>query len=167
MQIQPQVKITDKDGKPMVNKRVIALSWVEPQFRSIDGSKINPSNLKYFSLENVISEPSNNDGIALFQNLTIRGTAESHAYIHFYWEGRVTPWTNKVVKRYLYAIQPPRSINPIFGQNLNLRIDILNDIERSVKEGSEFLDNKYTLMVREERSLKPFPDIIRYFNILK
>ena len=73
---QPIVKITDKDGNPMVNKQVIAFSWVEPLFGEDYGNNFSPSNLKYLSLENIISEPSNKDGIAKFTNLTIVGTLE-------------------------------------------------------------------------------------------
>lgn len=53
-------------------------------FGGDDGNKNSPSNKKFLSLENVVSEPSDSEGIARFTNLTITGSLELIAYIHFY-----------------------------------------------------------------------------------
>ena len=76
LSIQPEVKIKDFNGNPMVNKTVIAFSWVDVYFGSEPGYKNSPSNRKFFALKNVVSQPSDEDGIARFTNLTILGSNE-------------------------------------------------------------------------------------------
>jgi len=49
--------------------------------------------LKYFSLENYISEPSNEDGVCVFNNLTIAGSITKSAYISIVVEGVSKTWT--------------------------------------------------------------------------
>ena len=81
---QPAVKLRDINGAPIANKTVIAFSWVEPRFVNFEGMKNSPTNNKYYELENYISEPSDENGIANFTALTAIGSAERLAYIHFY-----------------------------------------------------------------------------------
>jgi hypothetical protein len=50
--------------------------------------------LKYFSFENQISEPSDENGICEFKNLTISGSAGKAAYILISVEGIVTTWSD-------------------------------------------------------------------------
>ena len=76
LSIQPEVKIKDFNGNPMVNKTVIAFSWVDVYIGSGLGYKNSPSNRKFFALKNVVSQPSDEDGIARFTNLTILGSNE-------------------------------------------------------------------------------------------
>ena len=162
LKTQPRVKVKNSSGMPIKGKRVIAFSWVEPSFDTKFGFKNSPSNRKYLSLQNIISEPSDENGIASFNNLTITGTVELLAYIHFYCEGVVTVWTNRPIKKNLDDILPPRAINPALGDIPPTKIEILNDVERIVVEGSSFPENQYSLRVSNSSSLKPIPGIAWY-----
>jgi hypothetical protein len=84
LQNQPIVIVKDYEGKPMAGKKVIAFSWVQPTLNPRVGKLNSPSNDKVFVLKNTISEVSDENGIARFTDLTITGTSESIAYIHFY-----------------------------------------------------------------------------------
>ena len=152
------VKIKDFYGKPIKDKKVIAFSWVESSFDST-GDRNSPSNKKYLSLENVVSEPSDDQGIAKFTNLTITGSPELIAYIHFYCEGVVTVWTNKPIKKNFEDILPPRAISPVLGDFPDTKIEILNDVDRIVVEGNPFTDNPYSLRVSNATSMAPLPGI--------
>ena len=68
----------------MKNKIVIVFSWVDIYFDEIAGYKSFSSNRKFFAIKNIVSQPSDDEGIARFTNLTTLGTNEILGYIHFY-----------------------------------------------------------------------------------
>ena len=79
--IQPEIRITDLDGKTLEGKYAIAYSWIEPDHGKTTGSQTLISASKYFTMENTISMVSDDDGIATFKNLTITGSYGLMAYI--------------------------------------------------------------------------------------
>lgn len=134
---QPIVKIIDINGNPIVGKRVIAFSWVEPDFNSFGGAKNSPSYYKMFILENFVSEPSDNKGIAKFKNLTIIGSVENIAYMHFYCEGKTTLWTARFNKNSYDAILPQRALYPVVINSTEFSVTLIDDLTRYVKEGDK------------------------------
>ena len=54
-----------------IGKRVTALSWPEPAPNLKEGVKFLVQDHKYAILDNVLSEESNEEGIAVFKNLTV------------------------------------------------------------------------------------------------
>jgi hypothetical protein len=90
---------------------------------------------KYFSLANVVSEASNEDGIAEFTNLTITGAFDHHAYIVFEVDGVTAVWTTIYNPRHATFELPPRNIRPYFVNQQIGRIYILTDFPSEVIEG--------------------------------
>ena len=167
LKVQPEVQITDFYNRPIQGKRIIAFSWVEPNFEAEVGYKYTPSNKKYLTFKNSMSELSDKDGIARFKNLTVIGKIDSTAYIHFYWEGVVIPWSNKRLSKYYNMALPPRLIPPITIKYPNLIVNIINDFKRVEVEGKA-LSSPYEIQVLSgDEEHKPVPNILWYASLYR
>ena len=164
LSIQPQIKITDVNNNPLKNKRLIAFTWVQPTFQPFGGEKNSPSYNKIFGMQNFISEPSNDNGIARFKDLTLIGSAESISYIHFYCEGKWTFWTNRFMNPSYAKIFPPRALYPLIVDNFQPKITIVNDQIRYVKEGG-LIDPPLKLALTDPESSIPMEGIM-WFAIM-
>ena len=72
--IQPKLRIYDFYNNYLPNKYVIAVSWPEPQIPSADSNEAQKAfidALKFAYLKGDVSEPSDENGIAVFKNLTV------------------------------------------------------------------------------------------------
>jgi len=73
--IQPKIQIYDYYDNYLPNKYVIAVSWPEPQIPSVesnDAQKVFIDAVKFAYLKGDVSEPSDDEGIAEFKNLTVK-----------------------------------------------------------------------------------------------
>lgn len=132
---QPEVKLYDFYSNPVVGRRVVAFSWVQSTISTTVGDKNSASNNKMFILKNFISEPSDKEGIARFRNLTVSGTSESIAFLHFYAEGKTAVWTDRFSVQIFDPILPPRAIYPLIIDTDKPTITVMNDQKRKVIEG--------------------------------
>ena len=149
LSIQPSVKLLDINGAPIVNKTIIAFSWVEPRFINFEGMKNSPTNNKYYELENYLSEPSDENGVANFTSLTIIGSAERLAYIHFYCEGKTALWTDRFDKSSYSIVLPPRALFPVVLNATAFEVEIVDDYDDfTVKEG-EKINPRYEIRAKE------------------
>ena len=146
---QPAVILRDINGFPVVNKTVIAFSWVEPRFVNFEGMKNSPTNNKYYELENYISEPSDENGIANFTNLVAIGSAERLAYIHFYCEGKTALWTDRFDKSSYTIVLPPRALYPVVINATTFAIEILTDYDDFRVTEGEKISPRYEIIVKE------------------
>ena len=71
-EVQPQIKLSYSDGSPVVGKRVAIFSWPEPEYNPDKGTNAFTDAIKFAFFENSLSLPSNNDGVAIFKNLTVQ-----------------------------------------------------------------------------------------------
>lgn len=158
LRVQPEVRILDVNNNPIAGKRVVAFSFVDVDFEG-QGYRNSPSNLNLFLLENYVSEMSDENGIAKFTNLTIVGSNEIIGYIHFYCEGVTTVWTNRPTKFEYTNFLSPRAFYPSILDMSPYNIDVLNDVERSVFEGSK-IDNPISIRVTDRDTSEPRPGMI-------
>ncbi|CAI2379968.1 unnamed protein product [Moneuplotes crassus] len=164
---QPIVRLLDSDGKPLKGRRVVAFSWIDPTFlESVVYQTNSPSHLKFLTLENVISEPSDENGIARFTSLTVSGSNEILSYIHFYSEGVTTPWTDRPIGNGFEDLFSPRAIFPFIPMLDDVFIEIENDHSREEIEGS-ILSAPYSLIVRDPETLEPVPNRLCFANMYK
>ena len=159
LKVQPSVRISDISGKGIQGKRALAYTWVDPFFSATKTYKNSPSNLKYLTLENYISEPSDENGIAKFNQLTITGSNGILGYIHLYAEGVTTPWTDRPILGSNDEVLPPRAIYPVIGEYPQVTISIQNDIERYEIEG-EKMSVPYTIIVQDKEDLNPIKGLL-------
>jgi hypothetical protein len=80
---QPKLKVVGSDGRPLLGKYAIAYSWIEPKLETLEGEDSFITAKKYFSLQNVVSDPYAINGIAEFRNLTLTGAFDLCVYILF------------------------------------------------------------------------------------
>ena len=157
---QPQIKITDVKGQPIVGKRVMAFTWVDQLFDLNLADTSMAHNLKFMTMENILSEPSNEEGIAIFNNLSMKGSNNLVAYIHFYAEGVSTPWTNRLMDfNFERSVLPPRAIYPFIVTYPDIYLSIVNDQHRTVVEGHQ-LDLPFTIVAHDNESLKPVAGVL-------
>ena len=165
--IQPIVRLTDSQSKPIQGRRVVAFNWIDPTFlESVVNFKNSPSHLKFLTLENFISEPSDENGIAKFTSLKVTGSNDIMGYIHFYAEGVSTPWTDRPIGQGFEEILPPRAVYPFYSSLNNVEIEIENDHPREEKEG-QVLGAPYSLIVKDPDTLEPVPNRLCFVNIQK
>jgi hypothetical protein len=134
---QPEVRLIDFYGEPVVGRKVVAFSWIQPTISTLGGHKNSASNNKMFILKDFISEPSDKEGIAKFKSLTVIATAESIAFLHFYAEGKTTVWTDRYSVQIFDPILPPRAIYPLIINSYKPKISVMNDQNRKVVEGNK------------------------------
>lgn len=163
---QPQIKISDVNLAPIKNKRVIAFTWIQPNFKAFGGEKNSPSYSKIFMMKNFISEPSDENGIARFKDLTLVGTAEPIAYIHFYCEGKTTLWTNRFSNPSYASILPPRALYPLIALADPPLITVMNDQVRSLYEG-ELIDPPFKIALTSPRDSTPLEGIMCFAFMYK
>ena len=158
--VQPEVKLMDSKGEPIKGRRIIAFSWIDPSFiKASIYYKQSPSHYKFITFENYVSEPSDDNGIARFTSLTITGSNDILAYLHFYAEGVAIAWTNRPSGNEYEDFFPTRAIYPIFRNHEGISIEIKNDHSRINKEG-DVLDVPYSLIVTNSTTLDPIPGLI-------
>lgn len=71
---QPKLRITNFYGGYLSNKYVIAVSWPDPYIPSVEfksAQKAFIDAIKFAYLKGDVSEPSDEDGIAEFKNLSV------------------------------------------------------------------------------------------------
>lgn len=162
---QPIVRIRDNEGKPVQGRRVIAFSWIDPTFlESVLDFKNSPSHLKFLTLENFISEPSDENGLAKFTNLMVTGSNDVFAFIHFYAEGVTTPWSDRPFGTGFEQFSPQRAVLPYSAKLDPVEIEIANDYDREVVEGKPF-DDPYILVVRNSDTLQPVAGRMCFANM--
>ena len=166
LKVQPSVRITDEKGNPIQGKRVLAFSWIEPVFSNSKSFTSSPSNLKYLTLENYISEPSDENGISTFKDLKIVGSNGMLAYIHLYAEGVSTPWTDRMIFGEYDDTLPPRAIYPIVNDAPAYTINILNETKKHVIEGQKF-SFPVSITVQNLETVKPVQGIQCFVNMHK
>lgn len=155
---QPVVRLRDSEGNPLKGRTVVAFNWIDPTFLdSVKEYKNSPSHLKYLTLENFVSSPSDENGLARFDSLTVTGSNELLGYIHFYAEGVTTPWTDRPIGSGFDDLFPPRAVSPFFASQDDVVVEIENDHEREEVEGT-VLSSPYTVVVRTQETLEPVPN---------
>ena len=163
---QPQIRITDVTGALLKDKRVIAFTWIQSTFQAFGGEKNSPSYSKIFVLKNSISEPSDSNGIAKFKDLTIIGTSDAIAFIHFYWEGKTTFWTNRFSNPSYAKILPPRALYPLIALANTPKITLVNDQIRYLNEGG-LIDPPFKLALTSPSDSSPLEGIMWFAFMYK
>ena len=92
---------------------------------------------------------------------------ESNAYVHFYWEGVVTPWTDKSISKYYNIALPPRLIPPLNIKYPSLLIIITNDYSRNEIEGKRFSIPYEIQVFNDTNKIVPLENILWYASIYK
>lgn len=132
---QPEVKIVDFEGKPVVGKIAIAFSYIEPLYGSTEGVTHMMSARKYFTMAGVLSQPSNDEGVAKFTDLTVTGSTGASAYILISVDGLATTWTTIYNPVGLDMELPPRGIIPLIVEQDVMSITIVTDFPATATEG--------------------------------
>jgi hypothetical protein len=65
--------LKDQAGNPVIGASVVAFSWPDPTIGSL-GSEYNVYASKFALLTGDISDPSDENGLAYFRNLTVVGS---------------------------------------------------------------------------------------------
>jgi len=81
----PKVTVIDENGDPIPNKYIVAFTWPEPKFWGSQIPYLTHPN-KFAWLEGDI-ELTNNEGIAEFSKLKIKGSNSKFVYIYFAVDG--------------------------------------------------------------------------------
>jgi hypothetical protein len=146
LSIQPVLQIFGEKGKPLEGAKVIAFAWHSPyyNYNHYNNGKMTPFEKgavpfpgnRFASFANAISEPSNDEGIAVFTNLTITGTTDTIVYLHFYCQGLMASWSAPA------SIQKTTR-NPVFHLPLVLKwpnnekhtVKMITSIPSTINEG--------------------------------
>eukprot|EP01022_Parablepharisma_sp_SALTPOND_P006910 TRINITY_DN1279_c0_g1_i2.p1 TRINITY_DN1279_c0_g1~~TRINITY_DN1279_c0_g1_i2.p1 ORF type:complete len:1297 (-),score=66.26 TRINITY_DN1279_c0_g1_i2:1532-5422(-) len=151
LNVQPLLQLRDVEMKPIVGKRVVALSWVEPLPIYQDtlshnqnhqsnaytyGKNYSISANKYAFLVNDISEPSDENGIVTFNNLTILGSTYKYVWILFAVDGVIRgSWQTHPI---LYYHVPTKHSPILINDATSYKVTIENALPTKIKEGELF-----------------------------
>jgi len=118
--------VKDMKGQPVVGKKVVAYSWAEPHFSSaVDGTANLIEGHKMAWLSGDVSLPSDENGLAVFTNLTVVGSNSGYVYIFFSCDGvTVSTWSRSKSEIY-QMFNLPFFIPPIKISNTAASITII------------------------------------------
>jgi hypothetical protein len=121
---QPVLIVVDRNGRPLPNRTVTAFAWGHANFfdswapkspylrLGFDSSHLRGQN--FAVLENATSLPSDENGRAVFEGLTVRAASSYWLHLMFYCDGIIASWMDPEMQPTTSAWpKPPKYVRPI------------------------------------------------------
>jgi hypothetical protein len=127
----PAVYVRSMTGEPLRNRTVVAFGWQHPnffaswaptnfakgivEFKSHAATRHHLRGQGFTLLDNAVSLPTDEQGRAVFEKLTVRSASSRFFYLMFYCDGIIANWMDPGMTPLASGLpSPPRYVSPLY-----------------------------------------------------